>query len=96
MSEQTSDAAEPTVAKPANPRGLFCPNCRGVRLVTTHTRQVCPGKTVRHRVCSACRTKVITEEVVARVRKPKSPKGKLPKRKPWPKGAGGATPGKAC
>jgi len=52
---------------PANPKGLFCPNCRGVRLAVTTTKRPCPGRRVRYRKCTACGTRIRTVEVITHV-----------------------------
>jgi DNA-directed RNA polymerase subunit RPC12/RpoP len=52
----------------SNPKGLFCPECRGQRLVTTTTRRVCAGVTIRYRRCSACGFRIVTEEKLAKGR----------------------------
>lgn len=65
----------PRPAKPQPaPKGVYCPSCRGTRLLATHTRKPCPGKTVRYRVCARCLSKVITEETIAKDRRPRGPK----------------------
>ena len=48
------------------PRGIYCPECRGTRLTVTSTRRK-PGLTVQYRRCVACHAKIVTE---VRVRKP--------------------------
>lgn len=37
-----------------NPKGAYCPSCRGVRLAVVKVLRVCPGRTVRFRRCTAC------------------------------------------
>jgi transcriptional regulator NrdR family protein len=48
-----------------NPKGIYCPSCRGVRLEVYATRHPAPGLTVRYRECSACNTRLVTEERVS-------------------------------
>jgi hypothetical protein len=67
---------------PLRPKGLFCPGCHGTRLVVDTIRRPCPGKTVRYRICSACDTVVITEEMVSKARKVK--KAKQTRSRPLP------------
>ncbi len=52
----------------ANPKGIYCPECRGVRLAVIKVRRVCPGVTVRYRKCSACGARLVTEERVSKAR----------------------------
>lgn len=61
---------EPAKPEP-NPRGIFCPDCRGVRLHVESVRHPCAGRTVRYYRCTACDAKVITEETVSRTRRPR-------------------------
>ena len=56
-----------------NPKGLHCPDCKGVRLTVHSSYRPCPGVKIRYRVCSACGARLQTREVVVRPR---------PKRKP--------------
>ena len=48
------------------PRGIYCPDCRGTRLTVTATRRK-PGLTVQYRRCVACDARIVTE---LRVRRP--------------------------
>lgn len=48
--------------KRPNPKGVYCPSCRGVRLVVSKVTRPCPGVCRRYRRCSACGAKVVTEE----------------------------------
>lgn len=48
----------------APPLGLYCPDCRGVRLMVVCTKKPCPGLRLRYRVCSACELVIRTKEVV--------------------------------
>lgn len=48
----------------ANPKGLYCPNCRGVRLTFHRTYKPCPGVTFRYRRCSACHLRIKTKEII--------------------------------
>lgn len=59
----------------SNPRGFYCPSCRGHRLSVTTVKRPCPGLVVRYRRCTACGAKLITEERVAKTRRPKAAKG---------------------
>lgn len=54
-------------ATSAKPKGLFCPECRGVRLTVTDTTKPVAGVRIRYRVCSACGCKLKTREVVVKV-----------------------------
>jgi hypothetical protein len=54
-------------APAGNPRGLFCPVCRGVRLTVRNTKHPCAGVRIRYRVCTACETVLSTREVVVKV-----------------------------
>lgn len=55
------------MSNPPPPRGLYCPDCRGVRLTVTDTTRPAPGVRIRYRSCSACGCKLKTREVVVRV-----------------------------
>lgn len=50
---------------PPNPKGIYCPSCRGVRLAVLATRRPCPGLVLRYRKCSACDARLVTEERVS-------------------------------
>lgn len=65
------DDDQPTPKPPRNPKGIYCPSCRGVRFTVVTTRRPCPGLTVRYRRCTACGTKITTED---RIRTPKEKK----------------------
>ncbi|VTU02447.1 : Ogr_Delta [Gemmataceae bacterium] len=47
-----------------NPKGLYCPNCRGVRLTVSSSKKPAPGIKVRYRRCSTCGHRFSTREVV--------------------------------
>lgn len=49
-----------------NPKGLYCPECKGHRLFVTCTKKPCPGVRVRYLRCSACSLKLKTREVLVR------------------------------
>jgi hypothetical protein len=51
-------------------RGIFCPTCRGVRLVVYRTRRPRMGLVRRYRECSACGLRLVTEEQAGRVIRP--------------------------
>lgn len=50
-----------------NPKGLYCPACRGVRLTVAASRCPCPGVRVRYRRCTTCGAHLVTREIVVRV-----------------------------
>ncbi len=51
---------------PPKPKGLYCPQCRGVRLTVVKTVLPCPGVRIRYRKCSTCNAKIKTTETVNR------------------------------
>ena len=55
-----------TAASPG-PRGLYCPDCRGVRLTVTSSSRPCAGVKIRYRKCSACGLRLKTREIVVRL-----------------------------
>ena len=57
----------PDTKSPGNPRGLYCPSCRGVRLTVRHTKTPCPGVKVRYRKCTTCERILKTQEVVVKL-----------------------------
>lgn len=59
--------------KSPNPMGLYCPDCRGVRLTVVSSKRPCPGVKVRYRRCSACGLRLTTREVVTQSRRMKPP-----------------------
>lgn len=54
-----------------NPRGLYCPACRGVRLTVVKTYRPSAGVLVRYRKCVECRTRLKTEERTVQTVPPK-------------------------
>ncbi|WP_439628803.1 NrdR family transcriptional regulator [Gemmata sp.] len=48
----------------SSPKGLYCPNCRGVRLTVSSSKKPAPGVKVRYRKCSTCGHRFTTREVV--------------------------------
>lgn len=51
-------------AKPSGLKGIFCPNCCGVRLTVVASRRPSPGVKIRYRKCVACEEPLTTREVV--------------------------------
>lgn len=47
-----------------NPKGLYCPSCRGVRLTVISSKKPAPGIKIRYRRCGACSHRFSTREVV--------------------------------
>ena len=73
--EQAGEVRTPAPAVPPRKplqKGFYCPDCRGVRLAVTTTEKACPGLIVRYRRCSACGLRIVTEERVARTRRPRT------------------------
>lgn len=72
--DRVTQAPKPT-RKKAKPKpttkGFSCPDCRGVRLHTTHTTRPIVGMVRRYRKCSACGLRITTEERIAKAVKSK-------------------------
>ena len=64
MSGKTACDDDVPTPNHTNPRGLFCPDCGGVRLTVVSSRRPCPGVKIRYRKCSACGVNLTTREVV--------------------------------
>lgn len=61
------------ISKPLpNPKGMFCPNCRGIRLVVTSRKRPAPGLRIRYLRCVECAARLKTEERMTTLAKPKT------------------------
>lgn len=65
---------------PINPKGIYCPDCRGVRLFVLYVKRPCPGRCVRYLICSTCDTRIKSTEKVD--------SGYTPRKKPYVKVTG--------
>lgn len=57
---------------PAGPRpkGLFCPLCRGLRLITTSRRRPAPGIRIKYIRCESCQARLKLRETIVAVTRP--------------------------